>query len=409
LDCVAERLADWAHRFTPTDLELQLAGRSLVDTVAVALAAGNEPLLGCCAPLGEAGRWAVAAHVLDFDDLHVESTSHISAVIVPTVLACGGDARAYLAGAGVMARLGIALGWQHYARGWHSTCTAGAPAAAVAAAVSLGLDLTTTAHAIALAVPAAGGVQQAFGTDAKALQVGFAVDAGVRAAALAANGARADLGVIEEWLTLVDAAHSVVDTTGPAVPGGLAIKLYPCCYAMQRPISLVRESLADIGPSDVERVVVTTPECTILPLIHHRPLTGLQSKFSLEYAIAAAVLDGFPRFGSFTDAAVSRPTAQALLARVDTVATEGGEGLLAGVIDITVQLSDGTTRVASMAEPPGAPQRPPTAEDLAAKIAGCGEDLDVLLEGVKSGEAAALLRARLHGPKTADSKLLTRS
>ena len=142
-------------------------------------------------------------HVLDFDDLHMTSTIHISVLAAPAALSAGGDARAYLAGAGVVARLGNALGWPHYAAGWHATCTAGAPGAAVAAAVALGLDAEATARALALAVPAAGGVQQAFGTHAKPLQIGFAVDAGVRAARLATAGASADPRALDQRLELV--------------------------------------------------------------------------------------------------------------------------------------------------------------------------------------------------------------
>ena len=98
---------------------------------------------------------------------------------------------------------------------------------------------------MALAVPAAGGVQRAFGTDAKSLQVGFAVEAGLRAARLAAAGAQADPSALDVWLGLVGgSAHSrpsAVDPSGPTVPNGLAIKLYPCCYALQRPISALAE------------------------------------------------------------------------------------------------------------------------------------------------------------------------
>ena len=315
---IARDLAAWAHAVTPMPDDFELAERSLVDTVAVALAARAEPLVLATGPLGDAGRWATAAHVLDFDDVHVESTSHISALIVPVVLACGGGAREYLAGAGVMARLGSALGWEHYLLGWHATCTAGAPASAVAAAVALGLDPVATAHAMALAIPAAGGVQRAFGTDAKALQVGFAADAGVRAARLASAGARGDLSVVEQWLELMGASALSLDDTDVIVPGGLAIKLFPCCYAMQRPISAVREFVSDVTASEVDRVVVTTPAGTVKPLIHHRPTTGLEGKFSMEYAIATAMLDGFPTLDCFTDASVSRPAAQSLLTRVET-------------------------------------------------------------------------------------------
>ena len=97
---VAEQLAAWAAGLEPSDDDLALARRSLVDTVAVAIAARAHPIGDLLGELSEAEAWAVLAHVLDFDDLHMESTSHVSAVCVPAVLATGGDARAYLAGAG---------------------------------------------------------------------------------------------------------------------------------------------------------------------------------------------------------------------------------------------------------------------------------------------------------------------
>src|SRR5436305_2075300 len=213
-EAVAERLAGWACALKPTAEDLALAQTALIDTVAVACAARQDPLRDLLEPLTEPGRWAALAHVLDYDDLHLPSTAHISAVCVPAALAHGGGARAYLAGAGVMARLGTALGWAHYERGWHATTTAGAPAAAVAAGLSLGLDAERLAVALALAVPAAGGVQRAFGSDAKSLQVGFAVDAGLRAARLAAAGARADPAAVDAWLRLVGGDPSAVDSSG---------------------------------------------------------------------------------------------------------------------------------------------------------------------------------------------------
>src|SRR6266702_4950471 len=138
---VAVTLAEWAAGLEPDREDLELAHRSLLDTVAVTLAARDHRVtrLAAAAGLPEGARWAVAGHVLDFDDLHMPSTTHVSVVCVPTALAADGGARAYLAAAGVMARLGTALGWRHYAAGWHATCTAGAPAAAAGAAVALGL------------------------------------------------------------------------------------------------------------------------------------------------------------------------------------------------------------------------------------------------------------------------------
>src|SRR5947209_18411999 len=94
VESIAVELARWAGDLEPTDADLDLAGRALLDTVAVALAARDEPVLGHARDLPEHARWAVAGHVLDFDDLHMESTTHISTVCVPVALTTGGGARA---------------------------------------------------------------------------------------------------------------------------------------------------------------------------------------------------------------------------------------------------------------------------------------------------------------------------
>jgi len=380
----AHALASWAAALEPTDEDLVLARRALVDTVAVAVAAREHELLAIAGTLTAAGRLAVAAHVLDYDDLHLPSTTHISAVCVPAALAAGGGARAYLAGAGIMARLGTQLGWSHYDAGWHTTCTAGAPAAAVAAGVAIELDPDRLATAIALAVPAAGGAHRAFGTHAKPLQVGFAVEGGLRAATLAAAGATADPTALDEWLTLVGASEPEPVLEGPAVPGGLAVKLSPCCYALQRPIDAVGEALGNepVAPEEIERVLVTVPSGTLRPLIHHRPQTGLQGKFSLEYAVAASVLDGRPGFASFTDAAVARSAARELLERVEIRGAPGGEGVVSGRVGIELRLRSGVARRAEVDLPAGAPGRPPTSFELDAKVADCA--------GARAGGVAAL-------------------
>ena len=374
MTALALALAEWAHDLRPEPADLELADRSLRDTVAVALAASGHPVTRLAAGLPHGARWAVAAHVLDFDDLHMESTAHISALCVPAALATGGGARGYLAAAGVMARLGTALGWPHYSAGWHSTCTAGAPACAAGAAVALGLDPERIATAIALAIPGAGGVQRAFGTDAKSLQAGFAADAGLRAAALASAGARADWSALDAWMSLVGGDPGAVDLAGPAVPGGLAIKIYPCCYALQRPISALAE-LAGLDPGAVRRIVLRAPEATVAPLIHHRPDTGLQAKFSLEYAAAAALLDRHPGFASFTDEAVRRPAARRLAGLVETELSPGGSWLLDGELAAEVH-TDGEVFQVKQQFPPGAPQRPPTPGELRGKLSDCLAGLD---------------------------------
>lgn len=369
----AELLADWASSLDPSAEDLALAHRALLDTVAVMWAARRHPLCRVFGRLSETGRLAALAHVLDYDDLHLPSTTHISAVCAPVALTCGGDARTYLAGAGVMARVGTALGWRHYEAGWHATCTAGAFGAAVTAAVARGLDPGGVAVAIALAVPAAGGVQRAFGTAAKSLQVGFAAEAGVRAAALAAAGASADVSAVDDWMRLVGGSASELGRAPaiPAVPNGLAIKVYPCCYALQRPIAAVAGLRPAPAVDRVRSIRVTTPASSLAPLIHSRPRSGLQGKFSLEYGIAAALIDGQPGLGSFTDDAVRRPDAVRLGELVEVVATDGGSNLLAGEVELEVTLEDGSVARGELRLPPGAPGRPPTEDELGTKLELC--------------------------------------
>jgi 2-methylcitrate dehydratase PrpD len=389
---IAQELAEWAFAFVPTESDVALAERSLVDTASVAVAAREHPITQIASDLSDAARWAVAAHVLDFDDLHMASTAHISAVCIPAALATDGGARAYLAGAGVMARLGVTLGWEHYEAGWHATCTAGAPAAAIAAGVALELDAKQLATALALAVPAAGGVQRAFGTDAKSLQVGFAVAGGLRAARLAAAGATADVSAVDAWLQLVDGDPTAIDLGGPAIPGGLAIKTFPACYALQRPISAVAGlALAGLDPAAVTRVVLRTPSSTVTPLIHHRPRTGLEAKFSIEYAAATALLDPYQGFESFTDDAVARPEAQRLVHLVEVELAPGGDWLLAGELEVEVHTIGGVHH-ASIQYPPGSPDRPPTAEELGRKLDDCLAGTDLNPQDITWACAADILR-----------------
>jgi 2-methylcitrate dehydratase PrpD len=399
---VAGTLARWAADFEPAPDDLELADRSLLDTMAVTLAAREHRVTRLAALLPAGARWAVAGHVLDFDDLHMPSTTHVSAVCVPTALAMDGGPRAYLTAAGVMARLGTALGWRHYSAGWHATCTAGAPASAAGAAVALGLPAEKIAIAMALAIPAAGGVQRAFGTDAKSLQVGFAVDAGIRAARLAAAGADADPGALDAWLELVGGDPAAVDATGPAIPDGLAVKIYPCCYALQRPISALSElGEQGLAETEIRRIVLRTPEATVVPLIHHRPDSGLQGKFSLEYAAATALLDAYPGFASFTDTAVRRDAARRLVSLVEVKLDPGGSWLLDGQLDVEIHTSSGTILRTSQQFPPGSPARPPSAAQLQSKLADCVRGLDTDPGSWTWQNAAATLQRFLPAPSRA--------
>src|SRR5262249_62219935 len=101
------------------------------------------------------------------------------------------------------------------------------------------------------------------------------------------------------------------------VSAGLSVKKYPCCFATHRAADGVLElvSAHGIRAEDVETVTVTVPVGGRQPLIHERPQTGLEGKFSMPYVMAAAILDRRLVLDSFTDEAAQHPQAQALLKR----------------------------------------------------------------------------------------------
>jgi 2-methylcitrate dehydratase PrpD len=387
------RLAAWVHGYQVQPSDVAPANIALRDTLAVTLAAQDDGIAALAGALSKPSLCAALAHVIDYDDLHVPSTTHISAVCVPATVFSGGAATAFIAGAGVMARVGQALGWKHYSAGWHATCTAGAIGAAASVASSIGLSVEETAHALVLAVPGAGGVQRAFGTLGKSLQVGFAVEAGVRAARLAQLGARSDLGVLEDWMELVRGNPAAVRLDGPGVPGGLAIKLSPCCYALQRPIFVTRllpEPALEM--KNIAGIRLSAPLATVQPLIHHRPTTDLEAKFSLEYAVACAVLG--PREGPlpFTNEWVGRADIQELMRLVEFTPTgENGSGLLDGELEISVELRSGEIHRARGKVPPGAPDRPPTENELKLKIRACCGEESGRVESAGWADAPAIL------------------
>jgi len=359
------------------------------------LGRGPAPLLGGgWAPLEQAALInGTAAHALDYDDVCLTVTTHPSAAIVPAVLAAGYAAHrrgadaitAYLAGVEVSTRVGQVMGFTHYQLGWHATETLGAIGAAVAAGYLLGLSADQMVMALGIAGSLAGGLRRNFGTMTKPLHAGLAAESGVRAALLAARGFTADADIFGPggYFHAFSGGSAHVPGALPlgepfdVLASGLAVKMFPCCYATHRLIdgALTLARTHDLKPDDVARVEIVGPPGAFTPLNRPRPATGLEGKFSAEYTAAAAIVDRQVSLGTFTDAAVQRPAVQELLRRV-TVREEPGNaaalrGLDDGEVRVTVLTRSGRRLEYVVSYPPGAPQRPPAESELWAKFQDC--------------------------------------
>ena len=278
----------------------------------------------------------VAAHALDYDDVALRG--HPSTVLVPAILAeaetldaSGRDmVVAYVAGYEVWAELVRRETGYHHGKGWHPTGIFGAIAAAAACAYLRRLDPERTAQALALGASQSAGLMANFGTMTKPFHAGRSAHAGVMAARLAEAGFTAASDALEHpqgFLAAVSPAGEV-DRDSPAaglgetwriVSSGLSIKKYPACYCTHRAIDgmldLVRER--DVRPGDVAGVTVSLSENYATILRNHRPQTGLAAKFSIEFALASALVARRVGLAELTDGFVQRPDVQALMERVE--------------------------------------------------------------------------------------------
>ena len=410
-----ERLARFvAETETVPDDTLHQAKRCLLDTLGVALAGSREESARAVAAwladqdgrpeavvLGRALRLpaadaalanGTAAHALDFDDVSLPMRGHPSAPLLPAVLALGEASgssgrdilTAFVLGFEVEAKLGRAIGGPHYALGWHATSTLGTLGAAAACARLLRLDAGRTQMALGIAASLASGLQQNFGSMTKPLHAGWAARSGVVAAQLAARGFSADAraldgpsgflramsGGAEPDLTPLDALGEPLEIVSP----GVGVKLYPCCYATHRAIDAALELRAGngIAPGDVAGVRVEVNRGGLMPLRAQPPVTGLEGKFSLEYCLAAALIDGAVGLDAFSDEAVRRPAARDLVSRVRIEeGAQAGEFPIGGYAEVRIALRDGVEYGARVYVPRGDPSRPLVWEELAAKFRDC--------------------------------------
>jgi len=439
---VTERVAQFVagHDFRDAPEELfNRATRAFVDTVGVTIAGREDDSFTILArtvgyetggiatvlatrrrssPTHAALLNGTAGHALDYDDVADAMKGHPSVVLVPALLATAEAnassgrelLEAYVVGFEVACAIAQGLPVDpHYTAGWHATATIGILGATAGACRLLRLDPIRTGSALGIAASMAGGSRQNFGTMTKPLHAGLVARDAVLAAELAGNGFTADahqlegpLGYFALYGVNPDPAAVLRALEDPRVllDQGLNVKKYPCCYMTHRmaDAALALQSRG-VDVDEVRSIKVTMEPGGLEPIIHHRPRTGLQGKFSGEYVVAAALLDGKVGLGTFTDAAVVRSTAQDLLQRVTIVESAvppfGRDGFEHAYAALQVQLADGTELRERCDVPRGDGRAPLTDRELEDKFRDC------LSYSASDWDADALLRA-LHGIQTAE-------
>jgi 2-methylcitrate dehydratase PrpD len=334
-----------------------------------------------------------AAHALDYDDVSLRG--HPSTVLVPAILAeaevlgsSGAQmAAAYVAGYEVWAELAGRDPDQHHQKGWHPTGIFGAIAAAAACASLRGLDPGQAAQALALGASHSSGLVANFGTMTKPYHAGKAAHAGVISARLAEAGFTSSDDALEHPLGFLAA----VSPSGRAdreratqagrdwqiLQQGLSVKKYPLCYCTHRAIDGVLDLLRQqpVPGEDVKSITVSTSRRNATILRNARPQTGLEAKFSMQFAMASSIVAGRVGLGELTDSFVQRQDVQALLGKVTIAADDRPNPNRSGAApyDLVVIETNSGRRLESarITDERGSPQLPLSPDELWAKFETC--------------------------------------
>ena len=317
-----------------------------------------------------------AAHVLDFDNTAANMGGHVSATMVPALIAAaeafgatGRDVLLAHAAGFETARIGHAVNPYHTEKGWHPTSTLGVFAVAAACARLLKLSVAETETALALSTSLAAGTKANFGTMTKPLHAGQCARGGLMAVLLARKGFTANPAAFEHKQGFFnvfngpgnyDAARIFEGWGDPLdiVKPGASYKLYPCCYSTHSAIEAALNLVSEHGPFDPGSVVRVDSWTSAQALAHTDrpdPISELDAKFSVQYCVARALLDGKVVLEHFEGDAYRDPVVRALLARVHAAPYTGKPFAPGDPFDaeVKVTLTDGRTFSAHVDRPLG--------------------------------------------------------
>ena len=456
-----QRLAAKVCAFGPANVTPQavhLARTAIIDTLGVTLAGAVEPAAalllatpgmaaasGPCTIFGTTRKTTaldatfangVASHALDYDDFSEPMGGHQSVPLVAPLMAVAEERglsgakliEAYLVGIETEIRLARAVNFVHYDKGWHPTATVGIFGTVAAVGHMTGMEQEKLVTAFAIAASFASGLKANFGTMVKPLHIGQAARNGLLAVLLADAGYDANPAVLEHkqgFLNVFngpgqfDAERLFENWADPleVLSPSMGLKQFPCCGSTHPAIAamLALREEEGVRAKDVTRIEALPHARRLRHTDNPDPRTPLQAKFSVQYAVARALLDGAVRLGHFEGNAPLEPAVRALLDRTTAsphpdMADDAAHQFSA---EVRVTLQDGrviSRRIEDLVGRGG--DNPMSSDELWEKFYDCGKrcidkhDLLPLFERLENLEKVANMRdvTRLLVPRATPGK-----
>lgn len=354
------------------------------------------------------------AHALDYDDTHNESVIHVSGPVVTAALAVGEARKAsgqelitnIVGGSELTCRLGVIAPGKLHERGFHATGVFGTFGAALVAGRILGLDWAKIRHAMGIAGSQAAGILEFFsdGTWAKRLHPGWAAHGGIAAAYLAEAGFTGPASVFEGRYGLLRTHSRSEDFKFERVGAGLgkdweylkiSYKPYPCGHVihpfLDALLALQREH--GLKAKDVSRITCPIAEWMIQVVCEPRaakikPESDYHAKFSLPFALAAALKFGRLGVEAYSDANIADRELLDLAARTVHVVDKSAPDTRRFRGTVIVEMKDGRRLERTAEDNWGSEANPMTPDQVRTKFV---ETASLALPKAKVEAAIALI------------------
>ncbi|MFA5663210.1 MmgE/PrpD family protein [Castellaniella sp.] len=382
---LAEQLAERICRFplaSITDEAVRLSKLAIIDTIGVTLAGMTEPavkllyglsglaqapgqstVFGCArktSALDAALINGTSSHALDFDDFSQPFGGHQSAPLVAPLFALaeerGASGRqvidAYVVGVETEIKIARAVNFVHYEKGWHPTSTLGVFGASAACGYLIGLDQSRMAVALALAASMAAGIKANFGTMTKPLHIGQCARQGLFSALLAERGYSANIGALEHRQGFLDVYNGPGMHDPSAMLAGWAeplevlgmdmgLKQFPCCGSTHPAVmvALKIQQAYDLPVDSIRDIVVKTHRRRLPHTNNPNPTSSLEAKFSIQYAVARALVSRHVSLAHFLDDAIFEASVRQLMANMQVMPLDQDADAQGGQFGAEIQLN----------------------------------------------------------------------
>lgn len=269
----------------------------------------------------------------------------------------------------------------------HPLGAVGAIGAAAACSKLLKLDEQKTRMAIAISASRVAGIMSNTGSMTKSSHAGNGARLGMEAALLAERGWKADENALEAFQGYYEVYYKKkLDLDKPfrkfgnpyrVVDPGMWVKMYPANGTTHWPLEAalyVREK-NDLDPANIDKIEIEVGEAceaAVRPTSAN-PRDGLDGKFSVQYTVAAALLDGKVVIDTFTKERCFRPDMQDMLKRIEVKLNPDfyAMDLLTAWSRVTVWTKDGKVLSERCDKPAGFFGRAPTREQRIGKFEDC--------------------------------------